>query len=242
MASSQHQMRFPNESPTYRAARDKLLEAEIDLRRATEAVAAQRRALPLGGEVPEDYVFDEIIREYGKGQKRQVRMSDLFTAGKDILVLYSFMYGPDAPRPCPSCTSILDGMDGESIHINQRVNFAVVAKSPIERIREFAKERGWRNLRLLSSNRCSYNQDYHGENDDGDQMPAMNVFVRRNGRVHHFWNTEMMFTPADAGQDMRHVDMIWPLWSVFDLTPDGRGEKWNPKLAYTPSPSTQNTA
>jgi len=63
-------------------------------------------------------------------------------------------------------------------------------------------------------------------------MPAMNVFVKRDGKIYHFWNTELMFAPSDPGQDMRHVDMIWPLWSLFDVTPDGRGEKWNPKLAY----------
>ena len=232
MASPKHKVRFPGESPAYRAARDKLLDAEIELRRATEAVAMQRRKLPLGGELPQDYVFEEIVGNSGKATKKKVRMSELFAPGKDSLILYNFMYGPDVKRPCPSCTSIIDGLDGEAQHVGQRVNLAIVAKSPIERIREFAKERGWRHLRILSSANSTYNHDYQGENAKGEQMPAMNVFVKRNGKMYHSWNTELMFAPSDPGQDMRHVDMIWPLWSLLDVTPDGRGEKWNPKLAY----------
>ena len=232
MAKSRHDVRFPGESPSYRAARNALLDAEIDLRRATEAVAAQRRSLPLGGEIREDYVFDEIVGEYGKSNKRKIRMSELFAPDKTSLILYNFMYGPDMKRPCPSCTSIIDGLDGEAPHVTQRVNFAIVAKSPIERIREFAKERGWHRLRILSSEGSTYNHDYQGENAKGEQMPALNVFVRRNGSIYHSWNSELMFAPSDPGQDMRHVDMIWPLWNLFDVTPDGRGEKWSPKLAY----------
>jgi predicted dithiol-disulfide oxidoreductase (DUF899 family) len=229
---SAHEFRFPGETAAYRAARDELLDAEIELRRATEKVAAQRRELPLGGELPEDYVFAEISGEYGKGTKRPVRMSELFTNGKDTLILYNFMYGPAMKRPCPMCTSIIDSMDGAARHVAQRANLAVVAKSPIERIREFAKERGWRQIRLLSSDGSTYNRDYGGETEEGDQMPAMNVFVKRDGAIFHSWNSEMMFAPADPGQDMRHVDSIWPLWNLLDVTPEGRGEKWRPKLSY----------
>jgi len=232
MAGSKHKVRFPGESPAYRSARDRLLDAEIELRRATEAVAAQRRKLPLGGEVSDDYTFEEIDGTNGKGKKRKVRLSELFDDGKDTLIIYNLMYGPVAARPCPSCTSILDSLDGEAPHVAQRANLAVVAKSPIERIREFAKERGWRNLRLLSSQGSTYNHDYQGENAKGEQMPALNVFVRRNGKIYHFYNTELMFAPADPGQDMRHVDMIWPLWNLFDVTPEGRGTKWKPALSY----------
>jgi len=232
MASSRHKVRFPGESNSYRAARDKLLDAEIEMRRTIESVAAQRRSLPLGGEIPEDYVFEEVVAGTGGGKKRKVRMAELFADGKDTLILYNFMYGPEMERPCPSCTSIIDGLDGEAPHVSERVNLAIVAKSPIERIREFAKERGWRNLRILSSAASTYNHDYQGENAKGEQMPALNVFVRRNGKIYHFYNTELMFAPSDPGQDMRHVDMIWPLWNVLDFTPEGRGTSWYPKLSY----------
>jgi predicted dithiol-disulfide oxidoreductase (DUF899 family) len=229
---SAHEIRFPGETAAYREARDKLLDAEMELRRATEQVAAQRRRLPLGGALPEEYKFDEIVGEYGKSRKRRVGMPDLFAEGKDTLILYSFMYGPKMKRPCPMCTSIIDSIDGAARHVTQRVNLAVVAKSPIERIREFRKERGWRHVRLLSSSDSTYNRDYRGEDENGDQMPAMNVFVRRDGKVFHFWNSELMFAPPEPGQDFRHVDSIWPLWNLFDITPDGRGEKWSPKLSY----------
>jgi predicted dithiol-disulfide oxidoreductase (DUF899 family) len=160
---------FPGESDAYRAARDRLLDAEIELRRSIERVAAMRRGLPPGGAVPEDYVFEDSGGE--------VRFSDLFEPGKDTLAIYSFMYGPKAERPCPACTSIVDALDGSAVHVTQRINLAVVAKSPLERILAFAEERGWRRLRLLSSAGNSYNRDYFGEGSEGAQMPMLNVFV-----------------------------------------------------------------
>ncbi len=224
MSESRHSIRFPGESEAYRSARNELLDEEIELRRQIEAVAAKRRSLPLGGEVPEDYVFNE--------EGGPVCLSELFAEGKDTLIVYSYMYGPQMKQPCVACTSILDALDGEAPHVMQRVNLVVVAKSPIERIRQFTDDRGWRNLRLLSSEKNTYNRDYHGELPDGSQLPTLNVFVRREGRIHHFYCTELLFAPADSGQDERHVDSIWPLWNLFDLTPDGRGEKWYPRLSY----------
>jgi predicted dithiol-disulfide oxidoreductase (DUF899 family) len=222
--------RFPGESVAYRRARDRLLQAEIGLRREVEAVAALRRRLPLGGAVPVDYVFEEAA--VGFGPPQEVTLSQLFARPDASLAIYSFMYGPNMAAPCPSCTSILDALDGEAPHIAQRINFAVVAKSPISRIMDFAEPRGWRHLRLLSSLENSYNRDYHGETADGAQMPCLNVFVKRNGRIHHVWASELLFGKADPGQNHRHVDMIWPLWNMLDFTPEGRGTSWHPKLSY----------
>ena len=123
-------------------------------------------------------------------------------------------------------------MNGTVKHATQRVNFTVVAKSPLERIRAVARERSWHNLRLLSSHGNTYNQDYFGENDKEDQRPSLNVFVRRDSKVRHFYHTELLFAPREPGQDGRHVDMIWPLWNLFDFTPEGRGKDWYPKLKY----------
>jgi predicted dithiol-disulfide oxidoreductase (DUF899 family) len=232
MSASRHKVRFPGESASYRAARDKLLDAEVEMRRTMEAVSSLRRELPLGGEIPEDYAFDEIVGSNSDGAVRTVKLSELFAKGKDSLIVYSFMYGPEMARPCPLCTSILDGLDGQARHVVQRVNLAVVAKSPIKRIHEFAGERGWRNLRLLSSEKTTYNHDYQGENAAGDQMPALNVFTRRGKKIYHTYSTELLFAPSEKGQDGRHVDLIWPLWNLFDFTPEGRGEKWIPKLSY----------
>src|SRR5271155_3047239 len=158
---------FPGETPKYRTARNKLLTAERDLRRHVEQVAAMRRKLPLGGPIPEDYVFEE-----------GVKFSDLFRDGLNTLVVYSFMFGPGMKQACPMCTSFIDSLNGAAPHFEQRANLAVVAKSPIGRLREFARGRGWNNLQLLSSARNNYNRDYHGETADGGQMPSLNVFVR----------------------------------------------------------------
>jgi predicted dithiol-disulfide oxidoreductase (DUF899 family) len=182
-SSSIHAIRFPGESTAYRTARNALLKDEIALRAQIEAVAAKRRTLPLGGAIPEDYVFDELAAD---GSVAQVRLSDLFQPGKDTLIVYSYMFGPKMAAPCVACTSILDGLDGESEHVNQRVNFVVVAKSPIERIDTLAHERGWSGLRLLSSANNDYNRQYQGEDAKGNQLPSLNVFVKRNGRIHHF--------------------------------------------------------
>jgi predicted dithiol-disulfide oxidoreductase (DUF899 family) len=232
--------RFPGESTEYRYARDKLLEAEAELRQALERVAAQRRALPIGGAVPEDYVFEQA-----SGGDAAVRFSELFAPGKDTLVVYSFMFPrysgdtrpgpaegetarlPLAETPCPSCTSILDSLDGAAPHLAQLINLVVVAKSDPDRIATFARERGWRNLRLLSSRRNTYNRDYLAEDPDSGQRPILNVFTRDGDRFRHRWATELMFAPRDEGEDPRHVDAIWPLWNVLDMTPDGRADAAN---------------
>jgi predicted dithiol-disulfide oxidoreductase (DUF899 family) len=228
-----HSERFPGESPAYRKARNALLEAEIALRRQTEAVAALRRKLPAGGEVPQDYVFEEGAAGLSdNGATRQVKLSELFENPDASLVLYSFMYGPNMAKPCPMCTAMLDSLNGTAPHATQRINLAVVASSPLERIRAFARERGWTNLRLLSSAGTSYNRDYRGESEDGSQQPALNVFARHGGRTHHMFSTELLFVPSEPGQNGRHVDPIWPLWNLFDMTPEGRGGNWYPKLGY----------
>jgi len=180
-----------------------------------------------------------------------VRFSELFEAGKDTLVVYSFMFPrfsgdtrpgpadgetarlPLAETPCPSCTSILDSLDGAARHLSERLNLAVVAKSDPERIRTFAGERGWRSLRLLSSRNNTYNRDYHAETPEGEQVPILNVFVREGDQLRHAWATELMFAPRDEGEEPRHVDSIWPIWNVLDVTPEGRGTESDfPKLSY----------
>src|SRR3989454_8002234 len=223
---------FPGESPEYRVARNQLLQQEVELRRATEAVAAARRALPPGGVIPQDYVFQEA--EPG-GTPTDVRLSELFVRGLDTLAIYSFMFprALDDERPCPSCTSFLDAFDGAAQHITQRVNFAVVAKAPLPRILAHAQARGWRGLRLLSSAGTTYNRDYFGEDAEGAQRPMLNVFRRDGEAIRHFWGSELLDAPTEPGQDPRHVDSIDPQWNLFDFTPQGRGTDWYPDLSYS---------
>jgi predicted dithiol-disulfide oxidoreductase (DUF899 family) len=109
----------------------------------------------------------------------------------------------------------------------------VVAKSDPDRIRNFARERGWRHLRLLSSRSNTYNRDYNAETPEGEQMPILNVFARDHDQFRHTWASELMYAPRDAGMEPRHVDSIWPIWNVLDATPEGRTNLSNfPSLAY----------
>ena len=231
-------MQFPNESAEYRDARNTLLEKELALRRATEAVAVARRALLPGGKVPEDYVFTGRIDKNSTGS---IRLSELFAPGLDTLVVYSFMFprsrnderpGPAAGEtaalalqdgPCPSCTALLDQLDGAARHLSHRINFVVVAKTSASRLLTFADERGWRYLRLLSSASNNYNRDYYGETQEGAQQPMLNVFQRSSDGIRHFWGSELLDEPVDPGQELRHVGTLEPMWNMLDLTPEGRG-------------------
>jgi predicted dithiol-disulfide oxidoreductase (DUF899 family) len=225
-------MSFPGESGEYRAARNRLLEQETELRRAIEAVAAARRELPPGGAVPDDYVFDGRGPD---GTPTAVKLSELFAPGKDTLVIYNMMFprAPDEDLPCPSCTQFLDSFDGVVEHAGQRINVAVVAKAALPRILAHGETRGWRRMRLLSSADNTYNHDYHGETPDGSQqLPMLNVFRRDGEVIHHFWGSELLYETPDPGQDPRHAETIDPLWNLFDFTPDGRGTDWYPDLSY----------
>jgi predicted dithiol-disulfide oxidoreductase (DUF899 family) len=223
--AQKNKVRFPNESPEYRRARDALLAEEIELRRHIERVAEQRRALPPGGEVLKNYRFES--------ERGPVSFADLF-GDKQTLVVYSYMYGPQRKRPCPMCTSLLSAWDGEAQDVEQRVALAVVARSPIERLVAFKKERGWRNLKLYSDTTDEYSRDYHAissQGESGDDA-AFNVFTRRDGKIRHFWSGEMGFEQADPGQDPRGAPDLMPLWTILDSTPEGRGTDWYPKLEY----------
>jgi predicted dithiol-disulfide oxidoreductase (DUF899 family) len=221
---------FPGESAQYRAARNELLDQEAELRRVTEAVAVARRNLPPGGVVPHDYVFQGAGAD---GSPTDVRLSELFAPGKDSLVIYNMMFprALDEDLPCPSCTQFLDSLDGAAEHAAQRINLVVVAKTGLPRLLAHAKQRGWHRLRLLSSAGNAYNRDYHGEAADGSQMPMTNVFRRDGETIRHFWGSELLYAPAEPGQDPRHGDTLEPLWNLFDLTHEGRGD-WYPDLSY----------
>lgn len=222
---------FPGESPEYRIARDQLLEQEAELRRLTETVATARRALPPGGIIPQDYIFQEPGKNNTPGE---VRMSELFTPGKNTLVIYTFMFprSLNDEQACPHCTAMLDALDGAFQHVTQRINFVVVAKAPLTDILAHAQTRNWRWLRLLSSAHNTYNRDYFGEDANGAQWPMLNVFQRQNTIIRHFWGSELAFAPTEPGQDPRHVDLIDPQWNLFDFTPEGRGSNWYPALNY----------
>jgi len=216
-------LRFPNESADYRRARTELLAEEIELRRHIERVAEMRRALPPGGEVTTSYRF--------QGERGPVSFAELF-GDKQTLVTYSYMFGPERQRPCPMCTSLLSAWDGEALDIQQRVALAVVARSPIERLVAFKRERGWQHLPLYSDITGDFSRDYHAMPAPGQDDAAFSVFTRRDGKIRHFWGGEMGSETADPGQDPRGAPDLMPLWTVLDSTPEGRAADWYPKLDY----------
>ena len=223
---SLHDKAFPGESAAYRAARDTLLAAEAALRQQLEAVASLRRALPPGGAVPSDYRFLAVP------DGAPVMMSELFAPGRDTLVVYSYMYGPQAAAPCPLCTSMLDSLDGAAPHIGQHVSLAVVARASVDKLDAVGRQRGWRNLRLMSAADNSYPPDYLAEDAAGNQWPMLNVFRRTGDQMFHTWGSELLYTPRPPGLHSRHVDLMWPLWNVLDTTPNGRDADWLPGLHY----------
>ena len=228
--NKRHDIRFPNESDDYRKQRNELLEEEIALRQKLESVAELRRKLPAGGELKENYIFDEISID---DEPMKTDFSSLFEPGKPSLLVYSFMFAPDAEAPCPACTSMIDGLNGSASHIRAKVNFVVVAKAPIDQFRSWADSRGWDKLRLLSSSENTYNRDYFGESADGQQqMPSMNVFQKKGNAIIHTYGTELLFTEPAEDQHPRHADLFWPIWALFDLTPEGRGDNWFPRYHY----------
>jgi predicted dithiol-disulfide oxidoreductase (DUF899 family) len=238
---------FPGESPEYRVARDALLEREVALRREMEAVAEERRALPPGGVVPEDYVFQ------GEGadvRPADVRLSELFAPGRDTLLIYSYMFprhreddrpGPAGGEsaelaledgPCPSCTSLLDQWEGAAPHLAPLVNLVVAAKAPLSHLLTFGRERGWRHLTLVSCHSNTYSRDYRGVYVDGGPAPMLNVFRRDGETIRHFWGAELTHAAADPGQDPRALGTLEPVWTMLDLTPEGRRPDWDEQIQY----------
>jgi predicted dithiol-disulfide oxidoreductase (DUF899 family) len=217
-------VRFPSESPEYRAARTALLAEEIELRRHIARVAAQRRALPPGGAVAGDYRFE--------GEDGPVDFAGLF-GDKLTLAVYSYMFGPERARPCPMCTNTLGAWEGNARDIGQRIALAVVARSPIERLIGWKRERGWRDLKLYSDLNGAYSRDYFGLLPNGSEVPSFNVFTRRDGTIRHFWGGEMTNATVDPGQDPRGAPDPAPLWMILDCTPEGRDPHWYPKLEYS---------
>jgi predicted dithiol-disulfide oxidoreductase (DUF899 family) len=214
-------VRFPNESAEYRAARTAILAEEIELRRHLERVAAMRRALPPGGAVTGDYRF--------LSESRETDIAGLF-GDKQTLVIYSFMFGPQRARPCPMCTALLGPLNANANDIGQHVSLVVVARSPLEKVQAFAKERGWQDLRLVQDMTDAYSRDYNALAADGSEGGVFNIFTRRDGTIRHFIGDEM--SEADPGQDQRGAPELAPLWNVLDQTPDGRAVTWYPKLEY----------
>lgn len=214
-------IRFPNESAEYRKARNALLAEEIELRRHIERVAEQRRALPPGGQIPQDFAFI--------GEQGPTSLSGLF-GNRNTLIVYSMMYGPQRKAPCPMCTSFLSSWNGTAPNLRERAAIAVTARSPIERLLDYRRQRGFTNLPFFSDESGQYTRTY--VNPEDADVPGFSVFTRQDGQIRHFCSAELSGSMADPGQDPRGAPDLDPLWLMLDWTPEGRGTDWYPQLAY----------
>ncbi len=222
--------RLGNESAAYLTRREELRQAEIDLMRQREHVAQLRRNLPPGPAV-KDYVFKEGPADLDAGDTpaRDVRLSELFTGTDRPVVIYHFMFGKKETTPCPMCTLWIDGFDGVAHHIRQNVDFAVVAAADLPSLRAYARDRGWRSLRLLSAGDSTFKYDLTSEDAEGNQDSTISVFTRDSeGKVRHFYTAH----PSMA-EDIpeRGLDLLCPVWNILDLTPKGRGD-WYSAVTY----------
>ncbi|MGI9029888.1 MAG: DUF899 family protein [Ilumatobacteraceae bacterium] len=214
---------FPGETDEYTKARLDLLAAEIELRRQTTRVAEQRQALPPGPVVDKDYRFKDDNGEVGLGE--------LF-GDHDTLITYFWMFGPQRDRPCPMCTNWLGGVNGNAADVKQRAALKILGRSPLERQKAFAVERGWRDLDFVETVGDDFADDLDLIDEDGNESPAFVVFTKDGDQVRVFYSGEMPFVAADPDQDPRSAPEIAPLWNLLEFTPAGRGTDWYPSLSY----------
>jgi predicted dithiol-disulfide oxidoreductase (DUF899 family) len=163
------------------------------------------------------------------GEGGNATLSDLF-GNKPTLVIYSYMFGPQREKPCPMCTSFMGTWEAKLPDVEQRVAFVFVARSPVARLIEAKKARGWTRHKVYSDMSGDYTRDYVSAADA--DVPGYTVFTRRDGSIRHFWSAEMGPATSDPGQDPRGAPDLDPLWSVLDTAPEGRGTDWYPRLAY----------
>lgn len=219
-------------SPEYIAARDKLLDAEFALRGQIEEVAKLRRALPPGG-IMKEYSFTEGLADINdtSGSAKKTTLADLVADGRPLAV-YHMMFAAKDKIPCTHCSTFVDGINGIGQHLAQRLNFAIVAKAPVDQLRAYAAKRGWNNLRFLSSYGTDFNGDMHVESPehkpDANQYPGLSVFVKDGGNVRHFYSQGALF----PGGEERALDLLNPVWNMFDLLPEGRDAEWMPDEEY----------
>lgn len=208
-------------SDDYIESRLALRDAEMALRDQIEHVASLRRSLPAGTlvtdyaltEGPHDLDLDTPIRSVG--------LRDLF-GDHDTLVIYHLMFHPDDDEACAMCSLWVDGFPGVVRQIEARTAFAVVARAPIGKLRAWGRRRNWHGLRLVSSDGSTFSRDMHFEAARGGQWPCFAVFSRDGDIIYH-----RLTQCADLPIGERGNDLLSPVWNIFDLLPQGRGD-WLP--------------
>jgi predicted dithiol-disulfide oxidoreductase (DUF899 family) len=193
----------------WRAAYDALLAKEKELTRTRDALAAQRRRLPMT-QIGKDYAFD--------GPAGKVRLLDLFE-GRPQLLLYHFMFAPGVngwpSAGCPGCSMFLDNLGQFTrVHLNRRdASFAVVSRAPLEKIESYRKRMEW-TVPWVSSAGNTFNTDFGLTTPEGEQH-GLSVFLSDGPAIYRTY-----FTTA------RGLETVGTIWSLLDITPFGRQESW----------------
>ena len=226
--------RIKGETDEHRVRRDALLEAEQALTEQREAVATMRRQLPPGAPVVEDYRFREGPADLDDDDPKHyltTHFSELFHAGRDTLIVQHLMFPPDTDRACPMCSMWADGLNGVVQHVEQRAGLVVVARTQLQNLRAWGRKRGRHRLRLLSSYDNHFNPDFGVELSPERQLPAISVFrCQPDGTVFHCYTSEGSLVERHH----RAMDLYTPVWNLFDLLPEGRGD-WMPSHFYETS-------
>lgn len=187
--------------------RDALLVKEKEETRRRDALAAERRRLPMVL-VEKDYVFD--------GPDGDTRLIDLF-AGRDQLALYHFMFAPGVcgwpDAGCPGCSMFIDNR-GSPLHLQARdVSFAAVSLAPLENLQRYKERMGW-DFPWVSSANNSFNRDFGVTTEEGEDH-GLSIFLRDGDKVYHTYFSSR-----------RGLETVASNWGFLDLTPFGRQEPW----------------
>ncbi len=199
----------------WQSAREALLAKEKAATRARDALAAERRRLPMV-QIEKAYVFD--------GPKGKYRLADLFE-GRRQLILYHFMFGPGASgwpdAGCDGCSMFVDQV-GHLAHLHARnTSFALVSLAPWPKIEAYRRRMGW-TIPWFSSAGTDFNRDF-GTTTDRGEIFGLSVFLRDGDDVFRTYFT-----------NWRGVEALGSVWTFLDLTPLGRQEEWEDTPAGRP--------
>lgn len=191
----------------WQAAHERLLAKEKAATRARDALAAERRRLPMV-RVEKEYVFE--------GPEGKASLLDLFE-GRRQLILYHFMFAPGVDgwpsAGCPGCSMFVDNV-GHLAHLHARdTSFTLISRAPLDKIEPYKKRMGWA-LPWRSSAASDFNLDFGLTTDEGETF-GLSVFLRDG--------TDIFRTYFTAG---RGVEALGSVWTFLDLTPFGRQEEW----------------
>jgi predicted dithiol-disulfide oxidoreductase (DUF899 family) len=197
--------------------REALLVKEKELTRARDALAAERRRLPMV----------RVQKEYGfEGPDGEASLLDLFE-GRRQLFVYRFYLDPDmqiATYPengCPGCTMFADNLP-KLIHLNARdTTMVFVSRGSQEAIRNYRARMGWADWPWYTTL-----DDFSDDFDVGEYF-GINVFFRGADQIYRTY-----FTTARAAEELSSI------WALLDITPFGRQEEWQDAPAGVPQDPT----